>query len=65
MTLKKTLNGCIKFKGLVLVFISVLSTKFGDRVLRAFIFVSILNRIKIQLKRSKITIPSRTFVKRL
>jgi len=36
MTLKKTLNGCIKFKGLVLVFISVLSTKFGDRVLRAF-----------------------------
>ncbi|PIP93494.1 MAG: hypothetical protein COW00_09460 [Bdellovibrio sp. CG12_big_fil_rev_8_21_14_0_65_39_13] len=28
-------------------------------------FVSILNRIKIQLKRSKMTIPSRTFVKKL
>ena len=40
MTLKKTLNRCIKFKGLVLVFISVLRTKFGDRVLRAFFYFS-------------------------
>ena len=52
MTLKKTLNKYIKFKDLVLVFISILSTKFGDRVLRAF-FVSVFKPHKNSIEKIK------------